>query len=39
MSSQSHSLTTETEPDAEKGAYIVYHLGDSVISHDLQANS
>ena len=28
MSSQSHSLTTETEPDAEKRAYIVYHLGD-----------
>ena len=27
MSSQSHSLTTETEPDAEKHAYIVY-LGD-----------
>ena len=27
MSSQSHSLTTETEPDAEKRAYIVYNLG------------
>ena len=24
MSSQSHSLITETEPDAEKRAYIVY---------------
>ena len=29
MSSQSRSLTTETEPDAEKHTYIVYHLGDS----------
>ena len=28
MSSQSRSLTTETEPDAEKHDYIVYHLGD-----------
>ena len=28
MSSQSHSLTTEPEPDAEKRAFIVYHLGD-----------
>ena len=26
MSSQSHPLTTETEPDAEKHANIVYHL-------------